>query len=93
MRPNFTQKILLVCTVLFSYLGYAQEFTPFTIRYQNNIKGDLTFIANNIVNRDGGTGNTEPEDPYNATGNSSTYNDWLNQQYIDVDSDPTTFSS
>ncbi|MEY8020394.1 T9SS type B sorting domain-containing protein [Muriicola sp. SD30] len=93
MRPNFTRKILLVCLVLFSFLGYAQEFTPFTIRYQNNIKGDLTFIANNIVNRDGGTGSTEPEDPYNATGNSSTYNDWLNQQYIDVDSDPTTFSS
>jgi len=93
MRQNFTQKILLVCVVLLSYLGYSQEFTPFTIRYQNNIKGDLTFIANNIVNRDGGTGSTEPEDPYNATGNSSTYNDWLNQQYIDVDSDPTTFSS
>ncbi|MBT8283390.1 MAG: DUF11 domain-containing protein, partial [Muriicola sp.] len=93
MKQNFTQKLLLVCIALISYFGYSQEFTPFTIRYQNNIKGDLTFIANNIVNRDGGTGNTEPEDPYNATGNSSTYNDWLNQQYIDVDSDPTTFSS
>ncbi len=93
MRPNFTQKILAACLVLFSYLGFSQEFNSFEIRYQNNIKGDLTFVANNIVNRDGGTGNTEPEDPYNATGNSSTYNDWLNQQYIDVDSDPTTFSS
>jgi len=93
MRPNFTQKLLAACLVLFSYVGFSQEFNTFDIRYQNNLKGDLTFIANNIVNRDGGTGNTEPEDPYNATGNSSTYNDWLNQQYIDVDSDPTTFSS
>ncbi|WP_297760224.1 T9SS type B sorting domain-containing protein [uncultured Muriicola sp.] len=93
MRPNFTQKILAACLVLFSYMGFSQEFNTFDIRYQNNLKGDLTFIANNIVNRDGGTGNTEPEDPYNATGNSSTYNDWLNQQYIDIDSDPTTFSS
>ncbi|NER09937.1 hypothetical protein [Muriicola jejuensis] len=75
MRLNFTRKILLAGITLFTLMGYAQEFTPFTIRYQNNIKGDLTFIANNIVNRDGGTGNTEPEDPYNATGNSSTYND------------------
>jgi len=93
MRPNFTQKILAACLVLFSYVGFSQEFNTFEIRYQNNIKGDLTFVANNIVNRDGGTGNTQPEDPYNATGNSSTYNDWLNQQYIDVDGDPTTFSS
>ncbi len=93
MRPNFTQKILAACLVLFSYVGFSQEFNTFEIRYQNNIKGDLTFVANNIVNRDGGTGNTQPEDPYNATGNSSTYNDWLNQQYIDVDADPTTFSS
>ena len=93
MRLTITQKILLASIFLFSAFGFAQEYTPFTIRYQDNIKGDLTFIANNIVNRDGGSGNTEPEDPYNATGNSSTYNDWLNQQYIDVDGDPTTFSS
>ncbi len=93
MRLNFTRKILLAGIALISFMGYAQEFTPFTVRYQNNIKGDLTFIANNIVNRDGGSGSTEPEDPYNATGNSSTYNDWLNMQYIDVDSDPSTFSS
>ena len=93
MRPNFTKKILAACLVLFSYVGFSQEFNTFEIRYQNNIKGDLTFVANNIVNRDGGTGNTQPEDPYNATGNSSTYNDWLNQQYIDIDGDATTFSS
>ena len=93
MRPNFTKKILSACLVLFTYIGFSQEFNTFDVRYQNNLKGDLTFIANNIVNRDGGTGNTEPEDPYNSTGNSSTYNDWLNQQYIDVDGDATTFSS
>ncbi|MBT8209684.1 MAG: hypothetical protein KJP14_04075, partial [Eudoraea sp.] len=87
-------RLLLACVfILTAFTGFSQEFNTFDIRYQNNIKGDLTFIANNIVNRDGGTGNTEPNDPYNATGNSSTYNDWLNQQYIDVDSDPTTFSS
>lgn len=93
MKPTFTRKLLFTCVVLFSYIGISQEFNNFEVRYQNNLRGDLTFIANNIVNRDGGTGNTEPEDPYNSTGNSSTYNDWLNMQYIDVDSDPTTFSS
>ncbi|MGB5359773.1 MAG: SprB repeat-containing protein, partial [Eudoraea sp.] len=93
MKPTFTRKFLFTCVVLFSYIGISQEFNNFEVRYQNSLRGDLTFIANNIVNRDGGTGNTEPEDPYNSTGNSSTYNDWLNMQYIDVDGDPTTFSS
>ena len=71
--------------------GFSQEYNSFDIRYQNNLKGDLTFIANNILNRD--TNRTNPEDPYNSTGNSSEYNDYLNMQYIDVDSDPSTFSS
>ncbi|MBT8183985.1 MAG: hypothetical protein KJN76_04030, partial [Eudoraea sp.] len=93
MKLTNSKKLLFAFVVLFSYIGIAQELNTFEIRYQNNIKGDLTFIANNIVNRDGGTGSTEPEDPYNTTGNSSQYNDFQNQQYIDVDSDPTTFSS
>ncbi|MDX1315136.1 MAG: adhesin, partial [Eudoraea sp.] len=95
MSQKLLAKIFFLACALFTitFTGYSQEFNTFDIRYQNNLKGDLTFIANNIVNRDGGSGNTEPNDPYNATGNSSTYNDWLNQQYIDIDSDPTTFSS
>ncbi|MCP4976610.1 MAG: DUF11 domain-containing protein, partial [Maribacter sp.] len=101
MKIKEAQFFLLACIFFLPFAGFSQEYTSFTrtypngntFRYQNNIKGDLTFIANNIVNRDGGTGTTQPEDPYNATGSSSTYNDWLNQQYIDVDSDPTTFSS
>ena len=101
MKIKATQIFLLVCIFFLSYAGFSPEYTSFTrtypngntFRYQNNIKSDLTFIANNIVNRNGGTGTTQPEDPYNATGNSSTYIDWLNQKYIDVDSDPTTFSS
>ena len=93
MKYHYAKPLLIAFALLISALGYSQEFNSFDIRYQDNIRGDLTFIANNIVNRDGGTGSTEPEDPYNATGRSSTYNDWLNMQYIDVDSDPTTFSS
>jgi large repetitive protein len=101
MYRNLIQKLFIACIFLVSYVGISQEYTSFTrtypngntFRYQNNIKGDLTFIANNIVNRDGGTSSTEPEDPYDETGSSSTYNDWLNQQYIDIDSDATTFSS
>ena len=91
---NLPLKIAVTLVLgLFSIIGHSQEYNNFDIRYQNNIKGDLTFIGNNIVNRDGGTSSTEPEDAYDATGSSSTYNDWLDMQYIDVDSDGTTFSS
>ncbi|MBM1105223.1 SprB repeat-containing protein, partial [Aurantibacter crassamenti] len=93
MTKSLTKILLLSLFLLLSWAGTAQEYNDFEVRYQNNIKGDLTFIANNIVNRDGGTGSTEPEDAYNTTGSSSTYNDLFDMQYIDVDSDPTTFSS
>jgi|GEM_PF-1753908 len=69
----------------------AQVKNDFDVRFQNNIRGELTFIANNIVNRD--TNNRDPEVPYNATGSSSSYNDDLNMQYIDIDNDGSTFSS
>ncbi|WP_421823969.1 T9SS type B sorting domain-containing protein [Flagellimonas oceanensis] len=81
----------LVCILLFAYTGTSQIKNDFDVRYENRLKGDLTFIANNIVNRD--EGGSSPEDPYNLTGGSSEYNDRLNMQYIDVDGDPSTFSS
>lgn len=83
--------ILLCCFILSSISGIAQVKNDFDVRYQNNLRGDLTFIANNIVNRD--SSYRDPEDPYNVTGSSSSYNDNLNMQYIDIDSDGSTFSS
>lgn len=83
--------IILLGILLISTIGNAQEFKSFEIRYQNNLKGELTFLANNILNRS--SGSTPPEVPYDLTGNASQYNDYLNMQYIDVDEDPNTFSS
>ncbi|MDF0706910.1 T9SS type B sorting domain-containing protein [Flagellimonas okinawensis] len=80
-----------ICILLFMYTGISQVKNDFDVRYENRLKGDLTFIANNIVNRD--EGSDGPESPYNATGSSSEYNDRLNMQYIDIDGDPSTFSS
>ncbi|MEJ1221469.1 T9SS type B sorting domain-containing protein [Sediminicola sp. 1XM1-17] len=103
MKVTFYSKIILGLVILLGYTGFAQQFNNFEVRYQNNIKGDLTFIANNIVNRDGGTGTTRPNNAYNnlstngngntETGGANNYNDSKNMQYIDVDSDPSTFSS
>jgi len=116
MRFTVIKKILIVVAILFSALGFSQEFTSFTrtypsgdqFRYQTNIKGNLTIIANNIINREGGTATTGPNDPYNnlngdttpsifnldtETGGFLNFNDYKNMQYIDVDNDPSTFSS
>ncbi|WP_276168635.1 T9SS type B sorting domain-containing protein [Zobellia alginiliquefaciens] len=109
MIPKSLKKILAGALFLYASAGFSQEYNSFEVRYQNNIKGDLTFISNTIVNRDGGTTATEPEDPYNnlntngdynpssnrnaETGGYYNYNDRKNMRYIDVDSDTSTFSS
>ncbi|WP_188112019.1 PA domain-containing protein, partial [Aquimarina sp. RZ0] len=82
----------------------AQE-VPFTTPLNNasslTIQGDMQIIANAITGLSGdqsGTGNPffsgdttnyDPNNPYNG----GAYNDQLTQGYIDIDSDPTTFSS
>ncbi|WP_291959782.1 SprB repeat-containing protein, partial [Maribacter sp.] len=95
--------------ILFLALGLqtavAQVKNDFEVRYEADIRGDLTFIANSIVapqidpycvgsrrNRVCYPGQTS-NDPYNFTGSNSDYNDNLNMQYIDIDTDTSTFSS
>ncbi|UOB19284.1 T9SS type B sorting domain-containing protein [Abyssalbus ytuae] len=83
------KQLLLLVLVLCGYgTANAQVFNDFEVRYQDQIRGDLTIIANNIVNRD--RNGYDPEDPYNRV---DEYNDDLNMRYIDVDSDGSTFSS
>ncbi|WP_127023384.1 T9SS type B sorting domain-containing protein [Flagellimonas beolgyonensis] len=91
MKQSLLKWCMVTCFLMLSHFGMAQVKNNFDVRYVNRLKGDLTFIANNIVNRD--SGSTDPEDPYNLTGSSSEYNDRLNMQYIDIDGDPSTFSS
>jgi len=91
MKKSLLRWGTITCMLLFAYTGFSQIKNNLDVRYENQLKGDLTFIANNIVNRDNSGG--DPEDPYNVTGSSSSYNDDLNMQYIDIDGDPSTFSS
>ncbi len=109
MTSNLTKIALSIGLLLASFASFSQEYNSFEIRYQDNIKGDLTFIANQIVNRNGGSATTEPIDGYNnlntngsfwpasnrnhETGGRYNYNDYKNMQYIDVDGDPSTFNS
>ena len=103
MKNRLLRIALCLGIGLFSFIGFSQEYNNFEVRYQSNLRGDLTFIGNSIVNRDGGTSTTEPNDPYNnlstnwssnpETGGRFNYNDYKDMRYIDVDNDPSTFSS
>ncbi|TMM29899.1 T9SS type B sorting domain-containing protein [Polaribacter aestuariivivens] len=74
-----------------SQISTRAKNVPFTQRLVNggvNLKGDISFIANNIVSKD--QDGTVPNDDYNGT---SEGNNRLNLNYIDIDGDATTFSS
>jgi len=89
---NFLKRFLLFILTLFATVStYGQVKNDFEPRYNTSLRGDLTIVANNIVNRE--SGSKDANDPYNETGNSSTSNDSWDMQYIDIDGDASTFSS
>ena len=81
---------LLICVVV-SPLSMAQSATDFKIRYETFIKGDIKIIGNNILNRN--EKRNSPNEPYNDRSPKAKLNDEFDMQYIDIDSDPSTFSS
>ena len=103
--PVFRYSLFLIIGFL-SCISYGQEYNNFEVRYENNLRGDLIFLGNNILNRDSGTPGEGPNDAYNNQQNNGSftganddnsgrtnYNDFKNMQYIDVDGDASTFSS
>ncbi|WP_442264452.1 T9SS type A sorting domain-containing protein [Tenacibaculum sp. ZS6-P6] len=82
--------ILSISIFLTSLLNLKAQDVPFTQRLSADgitVKGDVTFVSNNILNREDSS--FSPNDPFNGNGS----NGQLNIQYIDIDNDPTTFSS
>ncbi len=82
--------LLLVFGGLFS--SSAQEVAPFTPRLDGGnieIRGDIIFVGNNILNRATESNPEQADTPYNGTQNNNSL--WM--EYIDIDSDPSTFSS
>uniref|UniRef100_UPI00163B3534 beta strand repeat-containing protein n=1 Tax=Croceivirga lutea TaxID=1775167 RepID=UPI00163B3534 len=87
--------VLMLYLFVFVSFSYAQE-VPFGPRLtQNgnsyiNIRGDYTFLSNSVMNRvDWVYDATNWNEPYN--GNQGN-NNW-HREYVDIDNDPTTFSS
>ncbi|WP_111682580.1 T9SS type B sorting domain-containing protein [Winogradskyella tangerina] len=81
-KPTFSKALIALLAICFSVVTYAQNYVPFTPRFNEDLKGDIVLIGNNIL----GPNN----DPFN---DGSVYNHNVDMQYIDIDGDPTTFSS
>ncbi|TPD68609.1 SprB repeat-containing protein, partial [Flavobacterium microcysteis] len=92
--PNHVHKaiVLLGCLILCCFSAQAQVAVPFSPRLQNGnlkVKGDILFVGNNIVNRASASNPSEANTPYDGP----LANDRFNMEYIDIDGDPSTFSS
>ena len=81
-RPTFSKITIIVSILFFGLQSYAQNYEPFTPRFDQDLKGDIVLIGNNILGPDN-----------NAFNDNSVYNHNVDMQYIDIDGDASTFSS
>ncbi|OIQ30886.1 MAG: chromophore lyase [Bacteroidetes bacterium MedPE-SWsnd-G2] len=81
-RPTFSNIAIIVLLLCFGLATNAQNYEPFAPRFNEDLKGDIVLIGNNIL----GPNN-------NAFNNNNVYNHQVNMQYIDIDTDASTFSS
>lgn len=91
MKKNSFLIVSLFTGVFAFHSLQAQIAVPFKMRYQSFLKGDMTLIANNITNRV--DYNNTSNVPYYNTSSHALLNDQFYMEYIDIDNDPTTFSS
>lgn len=91
VRKTLPMKVLLSVITTLTLFGadlFAQEFKPFTIRYQETVKGDMLVIGNSILNY--GVYPAPANTPYTGAHGS---NENIDLSYIDIDNDSQTFSS
>lgn len=90
---KFSRKIFLsglfLSVMLFE--GSAQELNTFTPRYQGFVHGDMTVIANNILNR--ADKKTSPTLDYSPFIDEAKTNDAFEMEYINIDRQKNIFSS
>ena len=82
-KTTFLKVILLTFMFLQSFLSFSQNVVPFTRRFDQDIKGDMLLIGNNILNRDTNTRN--PNNPYNGDNLNSEFS----MEYINIDNGAT----
>ena len=81
-KPTFSRIALSVSLLFLGLQSYAQNYVPFTPRFNQDLKGDIVLIGNNIL----GPSN-------NAFNDNNVYNHTVDMRYIDIDGDASTFSS
>ncbi len=81
-KSTYVNSGLVVLLLLLSIQIFAQNYVPFAPRFNQDLKGDIVLIGNNILGPDN-----------NAFNDNTVYNHNVDMRYIDIDSDPTTFSS
>ncbi len=80
-KPTHTTFYATVLVFLLSLPVLAQNFVPFTPRFNQAVSGDIVLIGNNTLGQD--------ENPFN----SDETNNNVFMRHIDIDDDDTTFSS
>lgn len=95
MENSFTKiskkSFLIAVAILSTSLGFSQLAVPFKIRHQGYVKGDMTMIANNIVNRV--DYNNDSNSPHDSRAYQGELNDEFMMLYTDIDNDKSTYSS
>jgi len=81
-KPTILRISLILAALFLGISTYAQNYVPFTPRFDQDLKGDIVLIGNNILGPDN-----------NAFNVDTVFNHNVDMQYIDIDGDPTTFSS
>ncbi len=81
-RPTLSKIAITILLLFFGLQVFAQNYVPFTSRFDQDVKGDIILIGNNILGPDN-----------NAFNDNSVYNHNVDMQYIDIDGDTSTFSS
>ncbi len=81
-KPTFSRIAIIVSLLFLGLQSFAQNYVPFTPRFNQDLKGDIILIGNNIL----GPSN-------NAFNDNSVYNHTVDMKYIDIDGDASTFSS
>jgi gliding motility-associated-like protein len=81
-KPTFSRTLIIALTLCLGMASFAQNYVPFAPRFNQDLKGDIVLIGNNILGPDN-----------NVFNDGSIFNHNVDMQYIDIDSDASTFSS
>ncbi|MBA0882188.1 T9SS type B sorting domain-containing protein [Flavobacterium undicola] len=83
--PKFFKTVFTILSLFFYFMAYSQTLKPFKPRFDGDVKGSMVMLGNAILGKDNNN--------YNVVSGSSSYNENIDMKFIDIDSDPNTFSS